>query len=138
MLPFSSCVSQLAHFDQILEAQIENEKREPGLVVYLNRLQEEWKEVESPITAVYMGTEFGDYFHLIFDDGNRSYDFGDGDNKLKRYKLYDSDFEDNPTYLNRTFLIHWEWKKSNFLCCEGDMSLTTAEVPSILKLKLLD
>ena len=63
----------------------------------------------------------------------------DGDNDFGEYELYDTIMiEDNPKYLGKTFEVEWEFKPSTFLCCEGEMNLVTAEVPTIINLKLID
>lgn len=100
--------------------------------------KEQWKDVKSPLIATYQGCDFGDYFHLIFEDGQgNNYDFGFGENKYAPYKLFDeTDFADNPTYLNKTFKIYWNWKITSFPCCEGEYDLVEAYLPSIIKLEL--
>ncbi len=102
--------------------------------------KEQWKDVKSPFVATYKGCDFGDYFHLIFEDAKgNNYDFGFGENKYEPYKLFDeTDFADNPKYLNKTFKIYWNWKITSFPCCEGEYELVEAYLPSITKLALVD
>lgn len=45
---------------------------------------------------------------------------------------------DNPTYLNKKFKIHWKWKITTFPCCEGEYQTVKAYQPSIIKLELLE
>jgi hypothetical protein len=112
----------------------------PSLKNYVNYLHEVMDEVKSPIELVYEGVDFGDYFHLTFTGPNELYiDFGDGNNDFGEYELYDPlTFEDNSKYIGQTFEVFWEFKASNFYCCEGNMEPTTAEVPSIVQLKLIE
>lgn len=100
--------------------------------------KEAWSQVESPFVATYLGCDFGDYFHLNFEDGNGTiYDFGFGDNALDEYPLYDeTDFEDNPKYLGKTFNVYWNWKIATFPCCDGEYDLVEAYLPGITKLEL--
>ncbi len=102
--------------------------------------KEQWENVNSPLIATYLGCDFGDYFHLVFEDtkGN-NYDFGFGENKYEPYKLFDeTDYADNPKYLNKTFKIYWNWKITSFPCCEGEYNSVEAYLPSITKLELVD
>lgn len=107
---------------------------------YIDYVHERMKNVPNPVRAIYEGTEFGDYFHLSFRIPEDFYlDFADGDNNFSDYELFDSEsFESNKQYVGKTFEIHWEYKKSTFLCCDGEMETVVAEMPSIIQLKLID
>ena len=119
---------------------VEKEKVDSkSLELYLEYLREDWNKVPNPFIATYLGNDFGDYHHIEFEDENgKMYDFGDGNNTYGDYELFfdDDQLTDNPKYLNKTMLVYWEWKTSDFLCCEGEMDVTTAKVPSIVKLEL--
>ena len=106
---------------------------------YANYLAGEWADVPNPFIAVYKGNSFGDYHHIEFEGENGEYyDFGDGNNSYGDCELFfdDDQFTDNPKYLNKTMVVYWEWKTSTFPCCEGDYTLTTAKIPSIVNLEL--
>lgn len=106
---------------------------------YLDWLKTKWKNVPNPFIASYQGNDFGDYQHIIFKDAKgETYDFGQAKNKYGRYQLHNlsGQYEDNPAYLGREFTIHWEWKITDFLCCEGDYEKVKARVPTIIKLEL--
>jgi len=96
-----------------------------------------WKMVPNPIVAKYTGTEWGDYFHIYFEDLNGTeYDFGFGDNNFGKYMLYDTEtYMDNPAFLNQTFNLYWEWKLCTFPCCNGEYNPTKGYQPSIIKLE---
>ncbi len=125
---------------QVVDSLFEDGKSDPSLQNYVDYLKVEWGDVASPFQAKYVGNVFGDYFHLMFEDtlGNM-YDFGDGFNDFGKYDLIlnDEQLTDNPKYLNQTFLIYWDWRKSTFPCCDGNMEVKRTEIPSILKLALL-
>ncbi len=102
--------------------------------------REQWSTVKSPFKATYMGNEFGDYFHIIFEDSNQNaYDFGFGNNEFGKYQLFEDgdDYTDNPVYLKKEFLVHWQWKVSTFPCCSGEFHKVEAYLPSITKLELV-
>ncbi len=107
---------------------------------YLEYLEEEMQHISNPVKATYEGTDFGDYFHLTFMNSDGHYiDFADGNNNFGDYELYDPiTFEEQKRYVGKTFEIHWEFKKSQFLCCDGEMEPVTAKTPSITSLKLID
>lgn len=66
--------------DFIINAKDEKSQSVRGLIEYE---KEEWKNVKNPIIATYQGSDFGDYFHLIFKDANgNEYDFGFGVNNF--------------------------------------------------------
>lgn len=111
-----------------------------ALRAQIEYIKEQWKDVKSPLVATYQGCDFGDYFHLIFEDAKgNNYDFGFGENEYEPYKLFDeTDYADNPKYLNKTFKIYWNWKITSFPCCEGEYELVEAYLPSITKLELVD
>ncbi|MGB1248943.1 MAG: hypothetical protein ACPG4Z_08645 [Chitinophagales bacterium] len=105
--------------------------------IYLNQ---QWKNVPTPLIATYRGNDFGDYFHIEFEDADGNfYDFGYGANNLKKVALYadNEQFDDNPEYLNKTFLIFWDWRLTTFPCCEGAYNSYTLELPSIIRLQLI-
>lgn len=104
----------------------------------IEHTREEWKNVPNPFTAVYRGCDLVDYFHLNFEDTlGKSHDFGFGENNLGSFKLFNGDnFRDNPKYLNKTFIVYWDWKPSKFPCCDGDYENVEAYYPSIIKLEL--
>lgn len=111
-----------------------------ALKQHLDWLKTKWQHVPNPITASYQGNDFGDYHHIIFEDKKgETYDFGQAANQYGKYQLHDlsGQYKDNPLYLGRTFRIYWEWKLSNFLCCEGDYDKVKAYLPSITKLELI-
>lgn len=108
---------------------------------YINWLITSWDSVPNPIIAIYRGNDFGDYFHITFEDEHGNYyDFGDGANHFGEYPLFDNadDYADNPYYLNKLFKIHWDWKLANFPCCDGNYSETEAFLPSIIQLEVLE
>ncbi|MCB9223622.1 MAG: hypothetical protein H6582_05530 [Crocinitomicaceae bacterium] len=98
-----------------------------------------WKDYPNTINVRYVGNEFGDYFHLMFEDSLKEvYDFGFGDNDFSGLELYDEDtFEDNPKYLNKWFELSWEFKISAYPCCDGEYNSTIGLQPSITDLKLI-
>lgn len=103
--------------------------------------REAWKNVPNPFVAKYVGNEFGDYFHLNFEDANgNSYDFGFGNNDFGDIVLYyeDDELSDNPAFLGKQFNIYWEWRISSFPCCSGDYEMAEAFLPSIIRLELID
>lgn len=102
--------------------------------------REEWENVKNPIVATFKGCDFGDYFHLNFEDANgKNYDFGFGNNNYGEYLLFDkTDYNDNPEYLGKTFKICWNWKITSFPCCDGDYEKVEAYLPSITKLELIE
>lgn len=102
--------------------------------------RKKWKHTENPIVAFYRGNDIGDYFHLNFQDVNgKEYDFGLGNNDYGKYVLHkkSGNYNDNPKYLNKKFIIHWKWKKSSFPCCSGEHETVKAYIPSITKLQLV-
>lgn len=112
---------------------------EKALDNYLDYLHEYWKKVENPLEVTYKGAYFGDYFHLNFEGPEGiGYDFGNGNNNLGVYMLHDEEFEENEKYVGKRFNITWEWKLSQFLCCDGMMEGHEAKIPSIVQLELLN
>ncbi|MCB0402686.1 MAG: hypothetical protein KDD41_11420 [Flavobacteriales bacterium] len=101
--------------------------------------REEWKDVPNPLIATYRGNDFGDYFHIQFEDeSGATYDFGFGNNTYGDVKLFldETDFQDNPKALNKTYQVYWAWKISTYPCCQGGYETVKAYHPSILKLEL--
>lgn len=115
------------------------DKKSTSLKSNIEYDKEEWKNVKSPFIASYKGCDFGDYFHVNFEDANgKTYDFGHGENDFGAYKLYNkTDFTDNPKYLGKSFKIYWNWKISSFPCCDGEYDMVKAYQPSITKLELI-
>ncbi|MTI30279.1 hypothetical protein [Xanthovirga aplysinae] len=111
-----------------------------ALQAYLEGLKVEWKEAENPLTATFIGSEMGDYFHLVFEDANgKRYDFGNGKNELGDISLFDEEtLESNSSFVGKQFKIRWDWKLSSFSCCEGQMNPVEAEVPSIVNIEPLN
>ncbi len=102
---------------------------------------EMWKDVPNPFIATYNGNMFGDYFHIEFEDSDGNYyDFGDGNNYFGDYPLYHGteQYDENLSCLGKEFIVTWEWKMSEFPCCEGEYNLTRAKRPSITGLELSD
>lgn len=102
--------------------------------------REQWRNVPNPFIAKYVGNDFGDYFHIMFEDETgKSYDFGFGNNNLNEIPLYfnDEQYNDNPKYLNKTFKVYWGWKVSTYPCCSGGYDAVKAYHPSILNLELI-
>ena len=87
-----------------------DEEVKANAIMDLDYMRENWKNAPNPLIATYKGNEFGDYFHIMFEDkeGN-GYDFGSGNNHFNEYNLYDNSdqLEDNQQYLNQTFKIYW-------------------------------
>jgi hypothetical protein len=114
-----------------------NKKADPALADYLAYLHEQFDHLASPFEARYTGFSIGDYPHIIFKDKNgKEYDFGDGENSFGAFKEEEI-LDENSKYTNKMFKVTWEWKTSSFNCCEGEMNLMTAKVPSILNLELV-
>ncbi len=103
-------------------------------------LRKQWQKVPNPISATYQGNDFGDYQHILFKDANKVvYDFGQAKNNYGQYKLHklSGQYEDNPEFLGKKFNVYWEWKLTEFLCCDGEYDKARAYVPSITKLELI-
>ena len=110
----------------------------PGLKRYLQYLQTEWDTTPQPLNATFRGFSMGDYPHLVFEDKEGvSYDFGDGANELGDYT---DDFliEADAKWIGKSFKVFWQWKRSSFYCCEGEMQVVETWIPSITQLILLD
>ena len=112
----------------------------PAVKRYLDGLRITWKNTANPIIATYEGNDFGDYHHIIFKDvkGN-TYDFGQAANHYGKYQLHDfsGQYKDNPAWRGKRFKVYWNWKLSDFLCCEGEYEKTKAYLPAITKLELI-
>ncbi|MEQ1675891.1 MAG: hypothetical protein ABL876_04300 [Chitinophagaceae bacterium] len=107
---------------------------------HIERLRKEWQNVPNPISATYQGNDFGDYHHILFKAANGAvYDFGQAKNSYGQYKLHElsGQYNDNPEFLGKEFKVYWDWKLSEFLCCEGDYGKAKAYLPSITKLELI-
>jgi len=100
--------------------------------------KEEWKGVSNPLEVVYKGNDIGDYQHILFEDTNgKSYDFGFGANDWGGIELFDSEYNDDPHYLGKSFRVFWEWKIASFPCCSGEYEMVKAYLPSIVKIELI-
>ncbi len=107
---------------------------------HMEWLRKEWQNVPNPITATYQGTDFGDYLHILFKAANGvEYDFGQAKNSYGKYDLYElsGQNDDNPEFLGKEFKVYWDWKLSEFLCCDGEYGEAKAYLPSITKLELI-
>ena len=106
----------------------------------IEHLRKEWQNVRNPITATYIGNDFGDYHHVIFKDANGvEYDYGQANNNYGSYKLHENSgqYEDHPDYLGKEFKVYWDWTLSEFLCCDGEYGKAKAYLPAITKLELI-
>lgn len=115
-----------------------NQKKE--LIAYISWLRKEWQNVPNPFIASYQGNDFGDYFHVIFEDQHKKvYDFGQAKNNFGRYDMFDNtgQYEDNPDYLGKKFKVYWNWELADFSCCDGAYGEAKAYVPTVTKLELL-
>ena len=107
---------------------------------HMEWLRKEWQNVPNPITATYQGNDFGDYHHLLFKAANGlKYDFGQAKNSYGQYVLHElsGQYDDNPEFLGKKFKVYWDWKLSEFLCCDGQYGEAKAYLPSITKLELI-
>lgn len=112
-----------------------------ALIQDLQYTQDHWRGTENPMTATFTGVDFGDYFHIDFEDSTgKSFDFGFGNNDFGKYELIDDTDQmiENKEYFNKQFKIYWEWKISEFPCCSGEYELVKAYQPSIVGLELVD
>jgi hypothetical protein len=115
----------------------QKEKIDPALKSYMENAHKEFDGVPSTFEAKYLGFDMGDYPHIIFKDkNNKEYDFGDGNNSYGTFKEEDIVTEKSK-YEGKMFKVTWEWKTSSFSCCDGEMDLKTAKVPSIVNLELV-
>ena len=92
------------------------------------------KDVPNPIISLYKGSEFGDYFYFLFSSGGKIFDFGNGTNNLGNIPFTEYDIELKSELIGKKFIIHWEWIKKSFNCCEGRMNLYIGDFPSIVKI----
>lgn len=107
---------------------------------HIERLRKEWQNVPNPITATYQGNDFGDYHHILFKDAKGvAYDFGQAKNSYGQFHLHElsGQYNDNPEFVGKKFKVYWDWKLSDFLCCEGDYGKAKAYLPAITKLELI-
>lgn len=128
--------SELKAEDLLIECSPEIKE---SVLAYLEYTIEEWSATPKTISAVYKGNDFGDYFHLTFEDmKGKDYDFGFSENNFGKYSLYSGEqYEDNLDYLNKNFEVTWDWKKATFPCCEGSYNEASAYLPTITNLKLI-
>lgn len=116
----------------------ENQKEE--LSSHIEYVRERWQNVPNPMIATYEGNDINDYFHLNFKTADgEEYDFGDGNNDYGKYKLFEPSghYVDNPKYLGKKFKVYWDWKLSEFPCCDGEYHEAKAYLPSITGLELI-
>lgn len=107
---------------------------------HIEQLRKDWQNVPNPIIATYSGSDFGDYFHILFKAANGAeYDFGQAKNNYGQYELLklSGQYEDNPKFLGKQFKVYWDWELSEFLCCDGEYGKAKAYLPSITKLELI-
>ncbi len=100
----------------------------------------EWKNVPNPLLATYQGSDFGDYHHVIFkSESGVEYDFGQARNNYGQYTLHElsGQYEDNPEFIEKQFSVYWDWKLTEFLCCDGEFGEAIAFLPTITKLELI-
>lgn len=124
--------------DDFIKQYPDNQKA--GFRHFMELLRKEWQNVPNPITATYKGNEFGDYHHILFESSSGvTYDFGQANNNYGTYKLHElsGQYADNPQYVGKKFKIYWDWKLSDFLCCDGDYGKAKAYLPSITRLQLI-
>lgn len=115
-------------------------KQSAELRRHIDYLRKAWQNVPNPITATYQGNDFGDYHHIIFKAKNGAeYDFGQAKNNYEPYKLHklSGQFDDNHEFLGKEFKVYWDWKLTNFLCCDGEYGKAKAYLPTIIKLELI-
>ena len=114
--------------------------KKSGITSHMEHLIQAWQNVPNPITATYIGNDFGDYHHIHFKDANGvEYDFGQANNNFGEYKLFENSgqYEDHPGYLGKEFKVYWDWTLSEFLCCDGEYGKAKAYLPAITKLELI-
>lgn len=112
----------------------------PAVKRYLQELKKSWKNTPNPLIATYEGNDFGDYQHIIFKDAKgNTYDFGQAANSYGKYQLHEASgqYADNQAYLGKKFKVYWEWKLTDFLCCEGEYDKVKGYLPAITKLELI-
>ena len=126
-----------ATIDEKSEGAEEVTTDNPALQSYLETQKKEWEGIVNPMTVTFKEFVLGDYPHIIFADAEgKEFDFGDGNNAYGEFSP--ADFQDEESqYLGKKFNITWEWKESEFNCCEGAMDLVKAKVPSIAKIELV-
>lgn len=94
--------------------------------------KQKMKGVNNPMIATYLGSEFGDYFYFNFrGSGGKYFDFGKSKNNLGDIPFTEYDTEKQSELIGKKFIIHWEWKTSNFNCCEGGMDIYKGDFPCI-------
>lgn len=114
--------------------------QEAELIRLIVHLKEEWQNVPNPITATYIGNDFGDYHHILFKASNGvEYDFGQANNNYGEYSLFENSgqYVDHPDYLGKEFKVYWNWTLSEFYCCDGEYGKAKAYLPAITKLELI-
>ncbi len=117
----------------------ENYKNDPRTKAYVDDLKETWKDTPKALTATFVRVEFGDYFHLVFEDSkNNGLDFGNANNTLDPYNLILESNEANSKFINKKFKLTWDWLPSSFNCCEGNMDEMIANIPTITSLQLVE
>ena len=147
----SSSTSDSALLDAAIEAVTISEEQElqrladsaykndPRTKAYVDVLKQQWVAVPKTINATYIGAEFGDYFHLVFETQTEQIlDFGDARNEYGEYNLILESNNQNNDYIGKNFEITWDWLPSSFYCCEGNMDNMIANIPTIIHLKLTE
>lgn len=99
---------------------------------------DEWKDVPNPLVAKYVGSEIGDYYHILFEDAKgKSYDFGFGNNDFSAYPTLEHvESSEDLEFVGKEFNIFWDWKVSSFPCCSGEYEIVEAYIPTITGLEL--
>ena len=105
----------------------------------------DFEKIDNPFVAIYLGSEFHDYFYFPFQglDGTH-YDFAYSNNSLGDIPFgehdgleydYDGNTLENTsegaTLVGRKFLITWEYELSYIVCCEGQSTSYPAFLPRI-------
>jgi len=131
-------IKESSDIDEFIQNSSKRNKMEERYIVENDSII--WKDISNPLIVKYTGMEWGDYFHIIFEDINGTeYDFGFGNNNYGDYILYDDEtYFDNPKFLNQTFKLYWEWKLSVFPCCNGEYKQVEGYKPSIIKMELIE
>lgn len=111
------------------------------LLADLTHQIDNWKSVPKELVATYLGTEIGDYFHVLFqDESGKEYDFGSGNNNFGEFELFldGMDYEANSSLKGKQFRIFWDWEVAEFPCCSGEYEFVQAYQPSVIRLELLE
>lgn len=108
---------------------IQNKKAE-----LLKQKQDELYKTENILIAKFSYVEFGDFFHLIFEDVNgKEWDFGSGENNLGSFDFGEE--ESNPDLVGKNFKIKWKIKKVKSYDMTGE-NIIEIDAPSIINIEL--